>query len=137
MSFLVDTCALSELIRPAPAPQVVGWFEQVPPEALFISALTIGEIRKGAEKLADGRRKNQIITWLEIRLPEWFEDRVLAVDAAVADEWGRMVARMTQSPSAIDGLIAATAIKHRLTVVTRNVLDFQPTGVDVINPWNQ
>ena len=112
------------------------WFEQVPPDTLFISALTIGEIRKGAEKLADGRRKQQIITWLEVSLPEWFEDRVLPIDAAVADEWGRMVARMTQSPSAIDSLIAATAIKHRLTVLTRNIQDFQATGVDVINPWN-
>jgi predicted nucleic acid-binding protein len=135
LSYLIDTCALSELIRPTPAPQVVEWFESVPPEVLFISSLTLGEIRRGAEKLPDGRRRSQIIAWLEIELPEWFEGRVLPVDSAVADEWGRMTARLKQPLPAIDSLIAATAMKHRLTVVTRNVSDFSAAGVDILNPW--
>ncbi|MBC7953282.1 MAG: type II toxin-antitoxin system VapC family toxin [Rhodospirillaceae bacterium] len=135
MSYLVDTCALSELIKPAPAPQVVEWFETVPQEALFVSALTLGEIRRGAEKLPDGRRRSQIIAWLEIELPDWFGERVLPIDAAVADEWGRLTARVKQPLPAIDGLIAATAMKYRLTVVTRNVSDFAAASVEVLNPW--
>ena len=73
--------------------------------------------------------------WLETALPDWFEDRVLPVDVGVADEWGRLVARLPRVP-AIDGLIAATALRHRLTVVTRNEADFADTGVPLLNPWN-
>lgn len=135
MSFLVDTCALSELIKPKPAPRVSDWFDAAPPETLFVSVLTLGEIRKGVERLGDGRRRDRIAAWLETALPDWFENRVLPVDGGVADEWGRLVARLPRVP-AIDGLIAATALRHRLTVVTRNEADFADTGVPLLNPWN-
>ena len=88
MSFLIDTCALSELAAPRPSRRVTDWFETAPQEALFISALTLGEIRKGVETLPDGRRRSRIAAWLETRLPAWLKDRVLAVDTDVADEWG-------------------------------------------------
>ena len=135
MSFLVDTCALSELVKPKPSRGVCDWFEAAPPEALFVSVLTLGEIRKGVEKLESGRRRTQIVTWLETALPAWFEDRVLPVDAGVADEWGRLAARLFKPIPAIDSLIAATAIRHRLAVVTRNESDFAATGVHILNPW--
>jgi predicted nucleic acid-binding protein len=109
VSCLIDTCALSELVRPVPAPSVVTWFEAMPSASLHISALTLGEIRKGVEKLPDGRGRSQITGWLEVDRPAWFEGRVLPVDAAVADEWGRLAARMGRPVPAVDSLIAATA----------------------------
>lgn len=136
MSFLVDTCVLSELVKPRPSPQVSEWFDLAPPGALYVSVLTFGEIRKGIEKLPDSRRRARIVGWLETELPAWFEDRVLPVDARVADEWGRLMARPGNIP-AIDGLIAATALRHRLAVVTRNETDFAATGVELLNPWKE
>lgn len=137
MSYLVETCALSELVNRRPDPRVVDWFDAVPPEALFVSALTLGEIRKGVEKLPAGRRRERIGTWLEIELPDWFEDRILSIDAAVADEWGRLAAHSPRTMPAVDALIAATALRHRLSIVTRNVADFAKSGVPVVNPWDR
>ena len=137
MSFLVDTCALSELVKPKPSSDVCDWFDAAPPVALFVSVLTLGEIRKGVEKLEDGRQRARIATWLETALPAWFEDRVLPVDAGIADEWGRLVARLPRPIPTIDSLIAATAIRHRLAIVTRNESDFATTGVDILNPWKK
>ena len=134
MSFLIDTCVLSELVKPRPARQISGWFDATPPDTLFVSVLTLGEIRKGIEKLPDGRRRATIVAWLATELPAWFEDRVLSIDAGVADEWGRLMARPGNIP-AIDGLIAASALRYRLAVVTRNEVDFAATGVDLLNPW--
>ncbi len=134
MSFLIDTCAISELVSPRPSGRVRDWFEAASPDSLFLSVLTLGEIRKGIEKLQDGRRRVRIAAWLETELPAWFEYRVLPVDAGIADEWGRIMARPGNIP-AVDGLIAATALRRRLTVVTRNESDFAATGVDLLNPW--
>ena len=91
MSFLIDTCALSELLKPRPSPRVSEWFDAAPSEALFVSVLTLGEIRKGIEKLGSSRRRARIAAWLETELPAWFEDRVLPIDTGVADEWGRLM----------------------------------------------
>ena len=135
MSYLIDTCALSELRRKKPDANVVAWFEARSQQGLYLSVLTLGEIRKGVEALPDARRKDKILNWLEHELPLWFEDRILPIDAGVADEWGRLLARAGRSLPAIDSLITATAIHNRLTIVTRNVSDFDTAGVDVFNPW--
>lgn len=134
MSFLIDTCALSEPVKPRPSPQVLAWFDTAPPETLFVSVLTLGDIRKGIEKLGDGRKRARLALWLETELPAWFEDRVLPVDRGVAEEWGRLVARRGNI-AAIDSLLAATALHRRLTLVTRNVADFAAMGVELLNPW--
>ncbi|VAV98450.1 VapC toxin protein [hydrothermal vent metagenome] len=135
MSYLIDTCALSELRRKKPETSVVDWFESRSQQGLYLSVLTLGEIRKGVETLPNARRKDKILNWLEHELPLWFEDRILPIDAGVADEWGRLLARAGRSLPAIDSLIAATAIHNRLTIVTRNVSDFDYASVDLFNPW--
>jgi predicted nucleic acid-binding protein len=135
VSYLIDTCALSELVSARPDDNVISWFESTPQEGLHLSVLSLGEIRKGIESMPQGRRRGQILSWLEHDLPLWFEDRMLPVDNQVADEWGHLLSKVERTVPAIDSLIAATALYHRLTVVTRNVNDFNLPGIDTLNPW--
>ncbi|MFM1891848.1 MAG: hypothetical protein RLZ44_925 [Pseudomonadota bacterium] len=135
MSYLVDTNVLSELRRREPHPNVFEWFSQRPSTTLFLSVLTLGEIRKGVELLPDGQRKLELLDWLEVELPKFFAGRILAIDAAVADRWGQLQAQARGPVPAVDSLLAATALHHGLRVVTRNVRDFAFAGLDVIDPW--
>jgi len=137
LSYLVDTNVLSELRRRSPDPGVVAWFSARPAATLFLSVLTLGEIRKGIEAVADTERRLKLIDWLEIELPAFFIGRVLAIDAAVADRWGRLVAAAARPLPAVDSLLAATAIEHDLALVTRNVRDFARLPVQVLDPWSQ
>lgn len=128
---LLDTCVISEFARPAPDPAVVAWMATVPDAALRISALTVGEIHKGAELLEPGPRRDRVEAWLS-SLHATYADRILPVDSRVAAAWGRL--RRTGRPP-IDSLLAATALCHGLHLATRNVRDFDGTGVLLINPW--
>ena len=135
MSYLLDTNIVSETIRRNPNKTLISWLDQIPGEALFVSVLTLGEIRKGVETLADRKRREKLRLWLEHELPTWFEDRVLPVDLAVADRWGRLLAEVGRPVPTIDSLLAATALHHELRLVTRNAKDFDYPGLDVINPF--
>ena len=135
MSYLIDTNAISELLRARPERRVTEWFDRAAPESLHISVLSLGELRKGVESLPAGVRRERIGAWLEVELPAWFEDRVLPIDAGVADLWGRLLGRIGRPVAAVDSLIAATALKHRLRLVTRNVEDFRFPGLEVVDPW--
>jgi predicted nucleic acid-binding protein len=135
VSYLIDTNVLSELRRKAPDARVLQWFAQRPAGTLYLSVLTLGEIRKGIESLADPARRLALLDWLETELPAFFMGRILPVDAPVADRWGRLVAQAGRPLPAIDSLLAATATQHGLTLVTRNVRDVAPLGVALINPW--
>ena len=137
MSFLLDTCVLSELTRPKPHPNVIRWFEAQDAAALFVSVLTIGGIEKGVAALPTGRKKVALAGWLAT-LRSTYSDRVLPIDAAIAAIWGRTAARIEDEGgrlAVVDGLIAATAVHHGYTVVTRNVSDFVKTGVALLNAW--
>jgi predicted nucleic acid-binding protein len=136
MSFLIDTNVLSEIARKNPAPQVSRWFVDVPSEALYISVLSLGEIRRGVERLPSSARKERLRLWLERDLPAWFGPRLLPIDAAVADTWGRIQADSARTLPAVDSLLAATARYHRLLIVTRNVKDFEIEGIETFNPWD-
>ena len=136
MSYLLDTNVVSELVRVKPNNKVVKWFETVPDEALHLSVLSLGEVRKGVEKLKASRRRERLRVWLEQELVEWFGPRLLPVDHAVADRWGILLARIERPVPAIDSMLAATALHHGLRLVTRNIEDFQVTGLEVINPWD-
>ena len=135
MSYLIDTNVLSELRRKVPDPSVVRWFSQRPAGTLYLSVLTLGEIRKGIEAMPDPPRRLVLLDWLETELPAFFSGRILAVDLAVADRWGRMVVLAGRPLPAIDSLLAATASRHEFILVTRNLRGVQGPGVQIVNPW--
>lgn len=135
MSYLLDTNVLSELRRKSPDAAVVEWFARRPPSTLYLSVLTLGELRKGIEGVADSKRRMSLNDWLESDLPAFFVGRILPVDAQVAERWGRLLATAGRPLPAIDSLLGATAAQHGLSIVTRNGKDFADMGLDIINPW--
>jgi predicted nucleic acid-binding protein len=136
VSYLVDTDIFCELVRSKPDDGVVQWLRDHEGE-LYISTVTIGEIRRGIEGLPNGKRKAGLQSWLT-GLCSRMEGRILSFNASVAHIWGQMVARCDKKgvtlPTA-DSQLAATAQRHGLTVVTRNVADFKSAGVKLINPF--
>ena len=137
MKYLLDTCVISELVKPAPNRKVVDWLNDVPSKALFLSVMTIGEIEKGLTKLPDSKKKERLTVWLNTLLNE-YQERILPVDLMVAENWGVLQgnAEMAGTPmSSIDSLLAATTYTHNLTLVTRNESDFVPGITRIINPW--
>lgn len=136
--FLLDTNCISEAVSAKPDPNVETWVRAVDQRLLYLSVLTLGEIRKGVAGLAQGRRRTLLENWLEIDLQSRFAGRILPVDAAIADRWGLLEAdakRRGKPLSTIDALLAATAIQHILTLVTRNVADFASLSIPVLSPW--
>lgn len=136
--FLLDTNCISELVSPSPERRVLNWMESVDEDLFYLSVLTMGEIRKGINGLAPGKRKARLERWLEFDLMSRFEGRVISIDAGMVLRWGALAAeaRRRGSPlSVIDGLLAATALELNLTIVSRNVRDFAVTAVPVLNPW--
>jgi predicted nucleic acid-binding protein len=136
--FLLDTNCISELVRPKPEPRVVDWMEAADEALLYLSVLTVGEIRKGVAGLPQGKRRTHLETWLALELQARFAGRIVPIDAAIADRWGAIAAeakRRRKPLSVIDGLLAATALHRNLTVVSRNASDFTTAQVQVLNPW--
>lgn len=136
--YLVDTNVISEFVKASPSPSVTQWLGNAAPESLFVSVMTVGEIRLGIENLPPGKRRTDLETWLETGLPEWFASNLLSVTPAIADRWGRLTIQAKRKGmmlSTADGLIAATALEHDLALVTRNTKDFLDLGLAVVNPW--
>lgn len=135
MSFLLDTNTLAELRKPRPHPRVISWFDEAEGGDLYLSVLVVGEIQQGVSRLRrrDPRRAATYDAWLQV-LRRDFADRVLPVTEPIAIEWGRLSA--AGPLPVIDGLLAATARVHNLTLVTRNVADFARSGVALLNPFD-
>ena len=136
--FLLDTNTVSEMVSLKPNPRVLDWIAGADEKRLFLSVLTLGEIRQGVSALPQSKKRSRLESWLEVDLRERFAGRVLGIDAAVAERWGWI---MAQTPvrgmrlPVVDGLIAATALHYNLTAVTRNVRDFSVEGLSILNPW--
>ncbi len=137
MRFLLDTCLLSELVKPEPEPSVMEWMSQRKAPELFASALTMGELHRGVAKKALSKRRSELEAWLQ-ELEVSFENQMLPFTSDTGRIWAKMCAQAEAKgrPLAVmDSLIAATALEHGLTLVTRNVTDFSSTGVNLVNPW--
>jgi hypothetical protein len=138
LSFLLDTNVVSEWVKPRPDSGLIEWLANVDEDRVYLSVVSLAELRHGVERLVDGRRRKRLDTWLCDELPLRFEGRVLSVDPAVADAWGRVVAErdaVGRPIGAMDALIAATARTFGLTLVTRNLSDFEGSVRAVISPW--
>jgi toxin FitB len=137
MKALLDTCILTELRKPDGHAGVKSAVAEIPDADVFVSVLTVGEIAKGIALLAASRTKKALGTWLT-GLEANFGDRILEIDAETARLWGELTARAQKSGKvipAVDGLVAATALRHGLHVMTRNVCDFEASGALILNPW--
>lgn len=138
MSYLLDTCAISEFTRRQPEPEVVQWLASADELSLYLSVISVGEIQKGIARLPRSERKQALERWLEVDLVQRFGERLLPMDVNTLLTWGNLAARLESSGQVMpvmDGLIAATALQHDLTLVTRNQADFENAGVEIFNPW--
>jgi hypothetical protein len=138
MKYLLDTCVISELTRKQPSKAVLDWMSAQDEESCFLSSLTIGELKKGIERLPSSHKKTTLQAWLDQDLRKRFAGRILSIDIEASEQWGLTCAQTEKrglSLPVVDGLIAATALAHGLIVVTRNTSDMEPSGVPLLNPW--
>ena len=139
MNYLLDTCVISEYTKKHPEQSVLEWVANCVESDLFLSVLTIGEIKRGIERLSESERKTTLQSWLNDDLQTRFGHRLVDVDADVMLTWGALMAQLEKIGRILpfaNSLIAATALRHNLILVTRNVSDFDGAGVQIINPWN-
>ena len=138
--FLLDTNVISELVKPRPNASVTAWIDDTDESLLYLSVLTFGEIRRGIATVPQSRRRATLEAWLDKDLRARFEGRILNIDQEVADRWGLLTAAARNSGiglPVIDGLLAATALEHNLTLVTRDTGQIPSMGVAVFNPWQK
>lgn len=138
MNYILDTNVISELIAKQPNEKVVAWLDGLDPSTIYLTVITISEIRKGIEKLPASKRRDTIKAWLEADLLLRFQGKILDITTEVMLVWGELAGRLENEGkpvAAIDSLIAAIALQGRYNLVTRNDSDFQYTGIIVINPW--
>jgi len=138
LNYLLDTCVISEFVKPQPEHKVIKWLNEVEVDRLFLSVVTLGEIQSGISNLPPSNRRTELEEWLNGDLVRQFANRVLVLDGDTMITWGQMTAehkRQAKPMGVMDSLIAATALKHKMALVTRNTADFQHVGLSLLNPW--
>ena len=140
MNYVLDTNVISELISKRPDRKIVEWLDRLDPNTIYLNVITIGEIRKGIEKLPPSKRRETVREWLETDLLLRFQGRILEITTEVMLVWGELVGQLEKEGKpilAIDSLIAAIVLQRNYRLVTRNEHNFQYTGVTIINPWKK
>ncbi|MGH6934211.1 MAG: type II toxin-antitoxin system VapC family toxin [Dongiaceae bacterium] len=138
MSYLLDTNVVSEFVKARPSPQLALWLDATSEDELYLSVVTVAELRFGIESMPRGQRRDALMIWLYDQLIQRFERRILAVDQAVAEAWGVVMGRARKAGrpmAAMDGIFAASSEVHGLTLVTRDARDFQGAGISLLSPW--
>lgn len=138
MNYLLDTCIISELIKPVPSNSVVEWLNNIPEDNIYLSSITIGEIQKGISKLVDSKKKLNLQSWLDNDLLNRFNSKIISIDKDICITWGIITAnaeKRGKKLASIDSLIAATAINKVLTLVTRNTSDMIESGANIVDPF--
>jgi predicted nucleic acid-binding protein len=139
VTYLLDTNVVSEWVKPRPNSNVIAWLAEASEDEIFISVCTFAELRFGVASMARGKRRDRLDEWLRSDLPARFDRRIVGIDVSIAYAWGDIQARAKQKGRPVgpmDGLIAATAEVHDMTIVTRNTKHFETVGVPLLNPWN-
>ncbi len=140
MKYLLDTCVISEIIRPQPDENVISWVQSKNENSLYLSVVTFGEIEKGIEKALDPTRKRKLQLWVEQDLKQRFENRIIPIDLEISGRWGAIQGGAElagKSMPVIDGLIAVSGLVHNCIVVTRNIADMKQSSVELLNPWSK
>jgi len=138
MAYLLDTCAISEMVSVKPNAKVLKWFESQSEKTLYLSIITIGEIEKGIYQLVQSKKRLRLETWLFDELVPGFQGRLIGIDRKLMTAWAKMIAELKTKGmvrQSFDSLIEATALHHQLILVTRNVKNFQNSQVTILNPW--
>jgi toxin FitB len=136
VKYMLDTNVISELQKSNCNQNVKSFTEQIRPEDMYLSVITIGELCYGVEKLPAGKKKHDLYIWLYSKLPEWFNRRIIEIDTEVITEWGKIRAGTERNLPVADSLIAASAITNHTLLVTRNTKDFEDIkGINLLNPW--
>jgi toxin FitB len=140
LKYLLDTCVISEIIKPQPDENILSWVQEKNEDSLYLSVLTFGEIEKGIEKALDSARKRKLQLWVEQDLKQRFENRIIPIDLEISARWGVIQGQaelVGKSMPVIDGLIAVSGLVHNCIVVTRNIADMEQSAVELLNPWSK
>jgi predicted nucleic acid-binding protein len=139
MKYLLDTCVISEIIKPRPSPNVMAWMQEGNENEFYISVLSFGELKKGIEKVVDVEKKRKLQLWVVHDLKQRFNNRIISINLEISVCWGAIqgnAEKKGKSMPVIDGLIAATGLVSHCIVVTRNITDMEASGAELLNPWD-